>query len=611
MLKPPMTGEDALWKQRFRAPTILYTQLAEANFTRGLTASNRSGVNQLYAWDVPSGELRQLTHTPSGKLAGYIAPDGEYIYYMEDTRGNETGHYVRVPFSGGEAQDVTPDLPPYASFGRSVSRSGNLLSFLLGDDDGIHLYAVNLEGNNIGAPRRLYSAYNIGSAPLISQDGAIVVISGPLPDHPQHFQLLAFASASGEQLAQLSDGPASTLDPLLFSPSGDSRILAMSNQSGNNRPLIWDLHSGERTNLAVDELAGEVLPTDWSPDGQRILLLNINQAQHQLYIYHLADKTLTRLNHPGGTYSYFSAPYFGPAGDIYADWQDSTHPGCTIALDGESGALKRTVLSAGQAPGGHPWRSITYPTANGEQIQGWLALPDGPGPYPTILSTHGGPTSVASDLFSANSQMWLDHGYAFLTINYHGSTTFGRQFEESIRGHLGELELGDIVAARAWLIEQGLANPDQIIPQGGSYGGYLTLMALGCRPDLGWAAGLALVPVVDWVMNHEDSAPTLRAYDEMLFGGKPQDMPEQAARSSPLTYVQDVAAPVLIIAGRNDTRCPARPIEIYTARLKELGRAFALEWFDAGHGSYAVQKQVEQGESMLRFAYAALTGAEP
>jgi predicted esterase len=63
---------------------------------------------------------------------------------------------------------------------------------------------------------------------------------------------------------------------------------------------------------------------------------------------------------------------------------------------------------------------------------------------------------------------------------------------------------------------------------------------------------------------------------------------------------------VLIIAGRNDTRCPARPIEVYVERLRELGRRVEVEWFDAGHGSLVVEQQIEQAKSQLRFAYSLL-----
>ena len=82
MLSEPQLADNALWKARFRAPTILETQVARLDPRRGLAVSNRSGIYQLYAWDVPSGELRQLTDKPEGLVSGLISPDGEHVYFQ-------------------------------------------------------------------------------------------------------------------------------------------------------------------------------------------------------------------------------------------------------------------------------------------------------------------------------------------------------------------------------------------------------------------------------------------------------------------------------------------------------------------------------------------------
>jgi dipeptidyl aminopeptidase/acylaminoacyl peptidase len=469
------------------------------------------------------------------------------------------------------------------------------------------LYVLDVDGNGkVGEPRKLHNCQFIYDNPVVSNQGEVIVVPTPAIGDATHFRLLAF-DARGRELGELWDGMGSTLVPRIFSPSGDLRLLGVSNASGANRPFIWDLQTGERTDLKVDELEGEVQVADWSEDGRQALLVHISKAVQQLYLYDLDERSLTRLDHPGGTYAYTSWPYFALDGEIYADWQDSTHPSRVVALDAGTGAYRRTVLSAGEVPPGHGWRSVSFtsPGVNGttQEIQAWLGLPDGEGPFPTILNTHGGPTFALTDLFSPSSQMWLDHGYAYLSVNYRGSTTFGREFEEQIRGDLGHWEVEDMVAARDWLLEQGIAQPDKIVLQGASYGGYLTLMALGKRPDLSWAGGLALVPVVDWKMNHEDSAGVLQAYDEMLLGGKPDEVPERFTAASPLTYVDRVSAPVLIIAGRNDTRCPSRPIEVYVERLRALGKPVEVEWFEAGHGSLVVEQEIEQAAMQLRFAH--------
>jgi len=119
---------------------------------------------------------------------------------------------------------------------------------------------------------------------------------------------------------------------------------------------------------------------------------------------------------------------------------------------------------------------------------------------------------------------------------------------------------------------------------------------------------MAGVAVADWAMLYEDSAETLRGYCSALFGGTPEDKPEQYAASSPMTDVQRVQAPLLIIQGRNDSRTPARPVEVYIERLRARGKSVEVEWFDAGHlGGFADSDlAIVHQERMLRFAQSVL-----
>ena len=210
-----------------------------------------------------------------------------------------------------------------------------------------------------------------------------------------------------------------------------------------------------------------------------------------------------------------------------------------------------------------------------------------------------------TERFHPGSQCWMDHGFAFLTINYRGSTTFGREFQQKIWGNVGNWEIEDLVASREWLVREGIAHPDKIFLTGWSYGGFNTLMALGKRPDL-WAGGMAGIAIADWAVMYEDSADTLKGYMAGLFGGAPQEIPEQYAASSPITYAENVRAPILIIQGRNDTRTPARQVEMYEARLKNLGKPIEVVWFDAGHSGSGIEEDIQHQELMLRFAYKVL-----
>lgn len=603
MLRDLRLDDNAPWKERFRAPVVLWTRLAREAPARGVAGSNKSGVYQLYAWDVPSGELRQLTHIPEGKGFGTISPDGRYVYYLHDEQGNELGHFVRIPFEGGEVDDITPDLPPYASFDLFFSQATNRLGFTLADKQGFHSYYANLEpGGALGPLHMLYETQSMTWGPLFSYDGAISVITTTERSGSLHFNILAIETASGQQIGELWEGEGNSVEPAMFSPRpGDSRLLVVTTRTGFRRPFIWDPLTGERTEFVLDGLVGEIFPTDWSVDGERILLRQFNQAVQHLYVYDLPGQSLTRLNHPGGT---FGDVYFSPEDEIFAQWEDSTHPPQLIALDSQTGAQRGVILGAGQVPPGRSLKSITFSSSDGQAIQAWLATPAGEGPFPTILHTHGGPTSVMTEAFDPICQAWLDHGFAFVTVNYRGSTTFGRDFQDKILGDLGHWELEDMVAARSWLVENGVADPERILLMGWSYGGYLTLFGLGKRPDL-WAGGLAAIAITDWAMMYEDSADTLKGVQRAIFGGAPEEKREAYRTSSPITYVEQVSAPVLIIQGRNDTRTTPRPIEMYEAKMKALGKPIEVVWFETGHmGSFLeVEQGIEHQEIMLRFAY--------
>ena len=600
-----MANLSAPWTARFRAPVVRNVQVAADAPERGLVASNVSGTFQLHAWEVPSGRLRALTSRATGVIAGVISPDGRFVYYHDDAGGNELGHFVRIPLEGGAAVSITPGAPPYPTFGLGVSGAGNRLGFVTAADDTYHLTVIDVAADGtLGPPRRIHSRPRLLIGPVFSHDGAIAVLAASPDARSLRYGLVALDTATGRVLGEMADADG-RLWAVAFAPrAGDARLLAGSNGSGVDRPLIWDIARGTREDIALDALEGDVLPVDWSHDGNRVLVEHLARAVQRFYVYDVRPATLTALRHPNGTYA---RAYFMPDGAIQALWEDSTHPPQVIALDGVTGEQTRTLLPAPDVPRCRPWRSILFLSADGRQIQGWLAVPDGTGPFPTILHTHGGPEAVMTELYAPGSQSWLDHGFAFLSVNYRGSTTFGRAFLEQIWGNVGRWEVEDMVAAREWLVKEGIADPSRVFVTGWSYGGYLTLQALGTRPAL-WAGGMAGIAVADWAIAHEDTTETLRGVRAARFGGTPAEQPERYAASSPITYAKDVRAPVLIIQGRNDTRTPRRSVDAYEAAMKALGKSIEVHWFDAGHGSLVVEQAIEHQALMLDFALRVLEG---
>ncbi len=606
----PNPNPDA-WKDRAQAKLVSNTQFAALNPTRGLVTADHDGLPQLHAWDVTTGAFRPLTDKPGGVGFGLLSPDGAFVYYMDDTKGSEIGRYVRVPFGGGPPEEVTPSLPPYSAStiafpqpSLALSASGNAFLFRFNDINGYNLCRVAIgENGTLGEPTLLYTSKWLFRTPLLSEDGRIALIAASERTQKQQYHLFAF-DEGGALLNTLEDGADISLEPITFCPiPGDTRVAASSDRTGVRRPLLWNAATGKVTDLPLPGVGGDVIPINWSPDGTRLLLCQTFEAAQRLYLYDLETNTATRLNHPNGAFMLYGClgAYFGPDGrEVWAEWGSAEIPSHLIALNGETGAFLRDVLPPADLPPGRAVKSVPFASSDGVMVQGWLCVPDGDGPFPTIIHTHGGPHTVTTETFGMGS-LWAENGFAWLSVNYRGSTTFGREFLSKIWGDAGHWELEDMVAARDYLVGQGIALPDQIFVTGGSYGGYLTLLALGKRPDL-WAGGMALVAIADQTLTWEDSSGLLQGITTASFGGTPSEKPDLYRAASPLTCADAVRAPLLVIQGRNDTRCPPRQMEVYEAKMRELGKDIEVVWFDAGHGSGDAAQVIGWYDQMLAFA---------
>jgi len=596
------------WRQRFRAQQIYEAKVADGNPDRGLVvASWDARTIQLFAWDVPSGELAAVTDAKHGVVGGWIDPAGRYIYYLADEDGSEQGHLVRVPFGGGEPEDLTPALAPYTLRGIGFDGPGATIALNPVNRDGFALYTVDLS-NGTSEPRELFrDTWETWGALLSARGDLAACWSTARAGGVRRYTLLAFDVGTAEQVGELDDGRTAKVVGVRFSPvTGDGRILASSTASGFARPVIWDPRTGHREDLPVTGVTGDLEPVDWSADGQRVLLCQLAGAQ-RLHVYDLGTGELIRLDHPPGTFviPMGGSPAFGPDGGIVGLHEVSQAPAQVVELDGGTGHVRRALLTPGDAPAGRPWRSVTFPSSDGAQIQAWVATPEGDGPFPTILETHGGPHYTENEVYQPGTQFWLDHGYAWISVNYRGSLGFGRDFAEQIWGDLGRWELDDMVAARDFVVEQGIARPDEIFLFGGSYGGYLTLFGLGRRPDL-WVGGIAIAADADMAACYEHSSEALRSAIAGWMKGTPSERPEAYKRSSPITYAADVAAPVLVIQLRNDTRVPPQQMETYERTMTGLGKEIEVFWLDGGHQSGGPDVWIPCFEKMGDFAAAVL-----
>jgi dipeptidyl aminopeptidase/acylaminoacyl peptidase len=294
-----------------------------------------------------------------------------------------------------------------------------------------------------------------------------------------------------------------------------------------------------------------------------------------------------------------------------------TIAGAGVRLDGDvwyqvsSGAAPPSTRSADtgeivnlpdgpSAPSGEPYRSWWFTNPAGERIHGFVVTPPGEGPFATVMYVHGGPTWAYTDTFMPAAQAWVDHGYAVAMVNYRGSTGYGTSFRDALIGDPGFPECQDVLAGLDDLISQGIADPARAVVAGGSWGGYVTLLSIGLYPDR-YAAAAATVPVADYIPAYEDEAAELQAFDRSLFLGSPEERRELYVERSPITYVDKVRTPVLILAGDHDSRCPIRQILNYVDALEARGVAHEVYRFEAGHGSLVVDERVRQMAAQLAF----------
>lgn len=583
---PPQ--EVPIWKERFFVPMVISAQVARGNPARGLAVTTAAGgQGQLYAWATNSGALHPLTDEARGMWQGWIDPLGRHVYHHRDVDGTELGHLVCVPFAGGAVKDTTPDLPPYTLRGVGFSGDGRWLALNPVSPAGFQLVMVPLAANGtLGLARTVFTSEKEAWYALLNHDGSrAAMISTARAGGQRRYSTIVIDTGTGATIAELWDGPEASVEAVGFSPlPGDPRLLATTTRSGFTRPLLWNPATGERTDFDLPELGSEVMALDWSPDGRDLLLCQIDRATQQLYRLEVATGKLERIAHASGSYynPFGGGSFFGPDGAIYALWENSVHPPDLVELAAD-GSVAHALLSAGKAPPGQAWRSITFASSDGTPVQAWLATPPGDGPFPTIVEMHGGPHFAVTDTFNPIAQAWLDHGFAFCSINFRGSTTFGRAFKEQIWGDVGHWEVEDVVAGRAWLVAQGIADPGKVLLFGASYGGFLTLLLLGKTPGL-WAGGMAVAAIADEALGFADTNDALKAAIAGWYGGTPDEVPERYHRSSPMTYAEHVQAPVIIFQGHNDTRTPPRQMEVYVERMRSLGKPIEIEWYDAGHG---------------------------
>jgi len=163
----------------------------------------------------------------------------------------------------------------------------------------------------------------------------------------------------------------------------------------------------------------------------------------------------------------------------------------------------------------------------------------------------------------------------------------------------GDLE--DVAAGAEWLARRSEVDKSKIAIMGGSYGGFMTLIALTKKPRA-FSAGVALVPVTDWLEMYKLSDVVFRKWMDELFEGPPDKREKFYRNSSPITYVSQIKAPVLISCGRHDSRCPIQPVEKFVRKLQELHHPHEFRVQEKeGHGFARVDAEIQEVKTAIEY----------
>ncbi|HEX6400542.1 MAG TPA: prolyl oligopeptidase family serine peptidase, partial [Actinomycetota bacterium] len=546
------------WVQRFTAPTIEQVVWAEGAPDRVAAVTTESGSDEAWSWDLASGDRVQASGGIIGAEEVHILPDGSGVVWWYDELGTERGRWLVTPFGGRSAEALLPELPDGWMMG--ISLTERAIAVGLASDEDYRVY-VRVAGERAEVRYRHDRPAGVGSEwPQgrggLSPDGSLLCIRHAERGDIDHPALRVLDASTGETVGDQAE-PDVRIEAGAWSPvSGDPRLAITQESTGIERPAVWDPSSGERRDLELPELEGPVTAVGWTPDAARIVVHHDpGGGVQRLLALDPATTTVEELVAVEGT---IHEAAYRPDGVLWYRTDSSVDPPGVRDVEG------RSVLALpGDPPPGRRSRPLSWTNPSGDTIHGFLTTPDGTGPFPTIASIHGGPGWHHTDLWDPALQAFVDEGFAVLQTNYRGSTGRGRAFRDVLRGNIGFPESEDVVAGIDHAIATGIADPGAVFLEGWSWGGYLTTLLAGLHPER-WRAACAGIPVGDYVAAHYECAPALRAWDVATMGGTPMDLPALYRERNPITYVDRVRAPMLLIAGEHDSRCPLGQVMVYS-----------------------------------------------
>ncbi|MFZ0731978.1 MAG: S9 family peptidase [Candidatus Sulfotelmatobacter sp.] len=578
--------------------------------------SNMSGRNNLWLVSADGGFPIQLTVSDQRQTNPAWSPDRKWIAYQSDYDGDEQWDIFMVSPKTGKVVNLT-QTTGIAEMNPTWSPDARYLAYEVKPKDSaaveIDVYDLIMrEVKHItsGTPQDKGN-----EDPIWSKDGRFIVYT----------QVQAKGTDSNVFIADVATGTSTRLTPhegeqhfLANDISPDGKRILVSSNAENGHENIGLLDIATKKIAWITKEKWEVRGHEFSPDGKRISFSADVEGDEDIYLHDLATGKSTLLaipkgvNEPTGGHSAFSADgtrllYFhnGPTApsDLWV-YQLAT---------GKSQQITRSLL-AGIRPEDlvEPYL-IHYPSRDGKwTISAFLYMPYNMarnGQNAAIVYIHGGPASQTKNSFNRFIQFAANQGYMVLAPNYRGSRGYGKEFQQANLFDMGGGDLQDVLAGVDWIKQTGHLDPKKIAVMGANYGGYLTMMAVTKAPDL-WAAAVPIVPFVNWFTEIQNEDPELRESD-LATMGEPLKNKALYDDRSPINFVDQIQAPLLLLAGGHDPRCPQSETQQVVDAIRKRGGKMEYKVYDnEGHGFARVENQVDAYKRVADFLLAHVVPAD-
>ena len=413
------------------------------------------------------------------------------------------------------------------------------------------------------------------SPPVWSEDGTKAVISARAADNKDRW-LFALDPATGKTrtLVDIHDdawvgGPQGAANTLGWMKN-DREVYFISEKTGYAQLYAVPFESGEPRALTTGNW--EVLNVRQSRDKSKFYLIASADGPSDQFLYEMPGDggPLTRISQAPGKHTAVFSPDEHWIADVYS--YSNKPPDLYVQENRPHQDLKRLTTSPSAEFAQYPWQDppiVMVPARDGVKVPARMFKPAN---YrkggPAVIFVHGsGYLQNVDHKWSTYYHEYMFHhlleerGYLVLDVDYRGSAGYGRDWRTAVYQHMGGKDLDDIVDAAKYAVAQHGADPKKIGLYGGSYGGFITLMAMFTQPDV-FAAGAALRPVTDWATyNHGYTSDILNT---------PQTDPEAYRRSSPIFFAEGLKGALLICHGMVDTNVEFQDTVRLTQRLIEL-----------------------------------------